>query len=224
MQDIELKQVWESYNRQLAKAELLNLQSWALNIRCFESLQQQQAEKKLKALSRFNIRAVILGIAWTGFLLFLAWANHFQNVFFSLSVSAIALITLFVTAAYIRHNILIDQIRYDNSVAETQKQLAMLQRSTFHSTAIAWLQLPFYTTWFWSSSWIQESGLHFWLMAFPITVIFTLFAVFLYRNIYAGNLHKKWVKCLMMAGPEYRHIVAARSYLEEIDAFVKDRI
>lgn len=223
MQDIELKQVWESNKQQLAKAELLNLQSWALNIRCFESLQQQQAEKKLTALSRFNTRAIVLGIVWVGFLLLLVWANRFQNIFFTLSISAIALITLFMTATYIRHNILIGQVRYDHPVTDTQQQLARLQRSTFHSTAIAWLQLPLYTTWFWSSSWIQEAGMSFWLIAFPITLFFTLLAVFLYRNISAGNLHKKWVKSLMMAGPEYSHVAAARAYLEEIDAFIQDR-
>lgn len=223
MQDMELRQVWESYNQQIAKAEILNLQSWALNIRCFESLQQQRAEKKLNALRWFNTRAVILGIVWVGFLLLLVWGNRFQNVFFSLSVSAIALITLLVTATYIRHNILIGQVRYDNPVTDTQQQLARLARSTFHSTAIAWLQLPFYTTWFWSSSWIREGGMGFWLIAFPITLLFTLIAIFLYRNISAGNLHKKWVKSLMMAGPEYSHVAAAKAYLEEIDAFIQDR-
>lgn len=224
MQDIELKQVWESYNQQIAKAELLNLQSWALNIRCFETLQQLQAEKKLNALSRFNIRAIILGMLWIGFLMLLVWVNGFRNLYFSLSISAIALITLYVTTKYIRHNMLIGQLRYDGPVADTQKQLARLQSSTFQSTAIAWLQLPFYTTWFWNSSWIQEPGLGFWLIAFPITLLFTLLAIFLYRNIHAGNLHKKWVRTLMMAGPEYSHLAAAMAFLEEIDAFVKDRL
>jgi cation transport ATPase len=224
MQDIELKQIWESYNQQLAKAEVLNLQSWALNTRCFETLQQQQAEKKLEKLSGFNRRAIMLGIVWIAFLLLLVWGNCFQNPFFSLSLSAIALLTVYVTAKYVLHNILIGQVRYDTPVTDTQKQLARLQSSTFRSTAVAWWQLPFYTTWFWSSSWIQESGLSFWLIAFPITLLFTLLAFFLYRNIHAGNMHKKWVKTLMMAGPEYNHVAAAMAYLEEIDAFIKDQL
>lgn len=224
MQDIELKQIWESYNRQIASAEVLNLQSWALNTRCFETLQQQRAEKKLKNLSGFNRRAILLGIVWIAFLLLLVWGNQFQNPFFSLSLSAIALITLYVTVRYILHNILIARIRYDAPVTDTQKQLARLQSSTFRSTAVAWWQLPFYTTWFWSSSWIQESGLSFWLIAFPITLLFTLLAFFLHRNIHAGNMHKKWVNALMMAGPEYRQVATAMAYLEEIEAFKKDRL
>jgi glucan phosphoethanolaminetransferase (alkaline phosphatase superfamily) len=223
MQDVELKEIWETYNRKLAKAEVLNLQSWALNIRCFETMQHQLAERKLKSLSRFNLWAVLLGFAWIAFLLLLVWINQFQNIFFSLSISCIAVISLYVTASYIRNNILIAKVRYDTPVTDTQKQLAKLQSATFHTTAIAWLQLPFYTTWFWSSSWIQEPGLSFWLIAFPITLLFAFLAIFLYRNIHAANMQKKWVKTLMMAGPEYRNVAAAMVFLEEIEAFVKDR-
>ncbi len=223
MQDLELKEIWETYNQKLAKAEISNLQSWALNTRSFETLQHLQADRKLKDLSQFNMWAVLLGFAWTAFLILLVWTNGFQNIFFCLSISCIAAINLYVTASYIRNNILIGQVRYDIPVTDTQKQLARLQTATFHNTAIAWLQLPLYTTWFWSSSWIQEAGLSFWLIALPLTLLFTLLAIRLYRNIHAGNMQKKWVKTLMMAGPEYRNVATAMSFLEEIEAFVTDK-
>ncbi|MGN6531285.1 MAG: hypothetical protein ACTHK0_06000 [Ginsengibacter sp.] len=41
MNDTELKNLLESYNHQLEEAKVLNLQSWVLNLQCFETLQKQ---------------------------------------------------------------------------------------------------------------------------------------------------------------------------------------
>lgn len=223
MQDTELKKIWESYDQKIAEARVLNMQSWALNFRCFETMQQQRAEKKLTSLARFNLWAVLLGICWAGFLSLLVWGNHFSNPFFSVSVGIIALFNLYAIVAYTLHTIQIRLIRYDAPVTETQQQLARLQKSTFRSTRILWLQLPFYSTWFWHSSWILTNDASFWLIAFPITLVFVLLAVYLYRNIHPRNMNKKWVYALMMSGPEYRNLADSMGYLEEIEDFKKDR-
>ena len=91
MEDIELQNIWQSYDRKIAEAQVLNAQSWVLNLRCFENIQQQKAASKLNALVRHNIVAVVLGIVWVLFLGILVWGNRFKNVYFSFSVSMILL-------------------------------------------------------------------------------------------------------------------------------------
>jgi ABC-type dipeptide/oligopeptide/nickel transport system permease component len=224
MEDIELKNIWRSYDRKIEEARLLNLQSWALNLRCFESIQVGKAKSKLQSLSRFKIFAVVLGIVWVLFLGLLVAVNHFNNIFFSVSVTMVMLFSIFAIAVYIKHIILINQINYSENITDTQKKLAALELSTIHSTRIVWLQLPFYTTWFWSSQFIRDTGIWFWLIVLPVALLFCAAAIFLSRNITTENMHKKWVRALMMAGPEYTSVIKAREFITEIEAFKKDFI
>lgn len=222
MQDSELQQLWKAYDTRLEESRILNLQSWALNLQCFETLQTFKAKSKLDSLAVFKAWAAILGIVWVLFLAILVYGNRFANPYFSISVSMILLFSLFATILYIKHFILIKRINYSGSVTATQKKLAALEASTFSSTRIVWLQLPFHTTWFWSSEWILADGLKFWLVSGLITLLFTGLAIFLYRNINVDNLHKKWLRILMMAGPEYTSVVKARDFMDEIEDFKKE--
>jgi hypothetical protein len=224
MEDLELKTIWQSYDNKIAEAQVLNAQSWALNLRCFETIQQQKAGSKLNALARHNTAAVVLGILWVLFLGILVWGNLFENICFSISISMIALFSLYAIIVYVKHIILIKQINYDESIVDTQKKLAYLQTSTFQSVRIIWLQLPFYTTWWWHGKWVFGTDLSFWLISFPITLLFALLAIYLYKNIRIENMHKKWVRSLMMAGPEYKNVMKSMAFINEIEEFKKDLI
>ena len=222
MEDVDLKKIWKQYDEQIAESKAWNLQSWALHLRCFEMVQSQRAALKLNSLAKFKGWAVVLGVLWVLFLGVLIYGNHFRNLYFGISISAIFLFTLYAVIIYIKHIILINRINYDGSITDTQQKLTRLESSTINSTRIMWLQMPFYTTWFWHSSWIEFSGLKFWLTSFPVTLCFTFLAIYLYRNIRAENLHKKWVRALMMAGPEYKSVIQAAGFLKEITAFKKE--
>lgn len=222
MEDIELKNIWQSYDRKIEEARVLNLQSWALNLSCFETIQTQKVKSKLDPLATFKIWAVALGILWVLFLGVLAYGNHFENLYFSISVSFIMLFSIIAVVVYIKHIIIIKQINYIENITDTQKKLAQLQVSTIKYTGILWLQMPFHTTWFWHSKWILFSSVKFWLIPFPITLLFTVLAIYLYMNINLENMHKKWVRTLMMAGPEYKSVIKAIDFINEIDAFKKD--
>ena len=222
MEDIELKNIWLAYDKKIAEAQLLNRQSWVLNFKCFETIQQQKAESSLSSLSRFKIFAVVLGIVWVLFLGMLVWGNRFENPFFSVSVAMIALFSVYAVVVYIQHIVLIHRLNYDGNIIDTQKKIARLQASTFSSTRILWLQMPFYTTWFWHTKWIVLMGMKFWLIPVPITLLFTFLAVYLYRNITIENMHKPWVRKLMMSGPEYKNLIRSIAFLNEIEEFRKD--
>jgi hypothetical protein len=223
MEDLELKKIWESYDRKIEESRILNLQSWAVNFQALELIQQHKAEKALNALAGFKIRAVIFGFIWTFLLGVLVYGNQLKNLYFTLSVSILFFFNIAALIIYIRQIVMIKQINYSNSITDTQKQLSTLESSTV-GLRFLWLQTPFYSTFFWSSTWISFSSLKFWLIPFPIALFFTILGIFLYRMSTPENMHKKWVRKLMMAGPEYKSVVKAKEFMAEIDTFQKELV
>jgi len=212
MEDIELKSLWKAQDEKLNKT--LKLNQFLL-----ESLQKQKAESKLNRLARYKTGVTVLGIAWTLFLGLLVYGNGFKNPFFSISVLMIALCNLVAVVIYITHIVLIKKLDYSNSITDTQKKLIQLQTSTFSIGRILWLQLPFYTTFFWSSEMIAANDIRFWLIAVPVTLAFTLIAVWLYRNLTPQNAHKKLVKAMVLSSTEYTSVIKAREFLADIENF-----
>ena len=64
MDDVQLKNILQDCNQKLEQAQVLNMQSWVLNMRCFETVQRNRAQSKLRSLISFKIFAVALGILW----------------------------------------------------------------------------------------------------------------------------------------------------------------
>lgn len=73
MTDIELQKIWSSYDQKLEEARLLNMQSWVLNMQCYEALQSQKAKTKLRSLLTIKWVAVFFGILWVLFVGFLVY-------------------------------------------------------------------------------------------------------------------------------------------------------
>jgi hypothetical protein len=222
MEDIELKAIWNAYDSKIEEAKLLNMQSWAINLRVFETLQKDKATSKLNRLATYKIVAALFGIPWIAVLGILLYGNHFSNIYFSVSIAMILAFTLIAVAFYIRQAVAIRQINYSESITVTQQRLAKLQTSTINSIRFLWLQMPFYTTWFWSNKWMS-TDIKFWIITFPVTLLFTFFAIWLYRNISLKNMDKKWCR-LFISGIEWTSIMKAMGFLEEIEEFKKDMI
>jgi hypothetical protein len=215
MDELELKGIWSAYDKKLER-------SLKLNLRIFEELQTVKAKSKLSSLLSIKVAGVITGILWNLFLGVLIYGNHFRNMYFTVSVSIIMAFGIIAIATYIKHVVLISQIDYSESITNAQHRLAELQLSTIRVTGFLWLQLPFYTTFFWSNEWVTKGDSGFWLIAFPITLLFTALAIWLYRNISPKNIDKKWVNKLMMIGMEYKYAQSASELLGEIEEFKRD--
>jgi hypothetical protein len=213
MEDITLKNLWKAQDEKLDR-------TMKLNLFILESMQKQKAASKLNSLARLKLTAVILGIVWTLFLGVLIYANQLQNIYFTVSVGMIMLITIAAIVAYIRHIVLIKELDYSQSITDTQKKLARLQASTFNSRFIL-LQTPFYTTFFWSTEMIQASVIKFCLIAVPVTLLFTILTIWLYKNLTPLKMHKKWVSHLLKNDPEQVPLLQAQIFLEEIEEFKK---
>ncbi len=213
MEEITLKNLWKAQDEKLDR-------TMKLNLFIMESMQKQKAQSKLNDLARLKLVAVILGILWVLFLGLLIYGNQLRNMYFTISVGMIMLITIAAIIAYIRHIVLIKELDYSQSITDTQKKLARLQASTFNNRFIL-LQTPFYTTWFWSTKMIQASVIKFCLISIPITLLFTLLTIWLYRNLTPLKMHKKWVSYLVKNDPEHMPVIQAQKFLEEIEEFKK---
>jgi hypothetical protein len=215
MDELELKGIWSAYDKKLER-------SLKLNLRIFEELQTVKAKSKLSSLLSIKVVGVIAGVVWNLFLGVLIYGNHFKNMYFTVSVAIIMLFGIIAIATYIKHMVLISQVDYSESITNAQHRLAELQLSTIRVTGFLWLQLPFYTTFFWNNDWVTKGDSGFWLIAFPITLLFAALALWLYRNITPKNIDKKWVNKLMMIGMEYKYALSASELLREIEEFKRD--
>lgn len=222
MNDHQLQELLQRYESTLAEARILNAQSWALQLELFSDTRRRKAAGSLKQLVRLKLVAVLAGICWVCALCSIAWLSGSRNPWFTVSVLSIALFSAYAIVQYLVHIVRIRQLDFDASVTDAQQKLAKLQASTIRCTGILWLQLPFYATWFWSDRWIANSPVSFYAIALPIALILAAVAIWLYRSIRSGNLHRNWVRRLMMAGNEYSNLVAASEFLEEISDFRKE--
>ncbi len=222
MDDSQLTDLLASFNHRLEEAKVLNLQSWVLNYKCFESIQSQKAKSKLKSLITIKTVAIILGILWVLFLGYLLYYSlDWSKIFFIISASAIILITVAAIFVYAYHIVLINKINNTENVVKTQETIARLQLSTLNITRVLFLQTPFYCTFWWSPAMILQSPLSFWLISFPIALLFALASVWLYKNISYKNINSKWFK-LLFSSPEWTSLSRASAYLKEIEIFKKN--
>lgn len=219
---MELQNIWKAYDQKLEEARVLNLQSWVLNFKSFEALQTQKAKSKLNSLARFKTRAILAGILWVAILAFLIYHSlTFSKIFFVLSAGIIALVTLFAVIVYIQHVIWIRQIDNSETIIDVQKKVAQLQSSTLQIPRILFLQMPFYTTWWFTPQMVTSGDLKFWLISFPIALLFAFFSFWLYRNINYKNVQKKWFKILFNS-PEWTSVTKAIQFVKEIEDYKND--
>jgi hypothetical protein len=223
MKDIELQDIWKAYDQKLEESRILNMQSWVLNLQSFTMMQSFKAQDRLRRLSGFKIRVIVFGLPWVCFLGFLVSSVPFHiNPYFSISAIIVLAINISSIGGYIYHIVLISQVNYEGTITDTQQKLASLQTSTLSVIRIAWLQMPFYTTWFWHPVWVDFADPYFLGSAVSVTLLFTWLTVYLYRNTTPQNMHKKWIKLLVGNSPEYTAVLKAREFISDIDNFKRN--
>ncbi|MBN9297699.1 MAG: hypothetical protein J0I41_11835 [Filimonas sp.] len=222
MDDVQLKELWNSYERQIEASRILNMQSWVLNMKCFEELQKQKAGARLNRLITIKTVAVVLGIIWVLLLGFLVVHSLvLSKIFFVISLSMIMLFTTIAIVIYIKHIVLIRQINNSESIVETQERLATLQLSTINVTRILFLQAPFYCTWFISPEWLRNDWQSVVFITLPIALLFTLASLWLFRNIRYENKDKRWFKILFNS-PEWTYVLKAQEFINDIEEFRRE--
>jgi len=192
-----------------------------LNMLLLEERQLGKARSKMNRMTTGKIVTIVLGIAWALLLGVLAVAGSVVNLYFAISMAAICMLNLVAVSIYIQQVVMILRINYGKGIVETQQKLAKLQLSTLTIPRILFLQLPFWTTFTWQQSPVFFSQWQFWLIYFPLLLMFTYAAVWLFINIRITNKSKKWFG-LLFRGPAWDPIMEAQEFLEEMEAFKKE--
>jgi hypothetical protein len=215
MNEMNIADIWKAQESKLDR-------SLQLNLFLVKELQQSKAKSKLDRLANFKVFAVVLGILWSAFLGLLTVGGFFSgNPFFYVSTGIIFLFNVAALVVYIREIVILRSIDYAAPVIKTQGTLARLKLSNFNIVRILLLQIPFYSTFFWTTDLVLHDTT-FQLVALPVTFALALFSLWLYLNIRPGNMHKKWLKAFMNAGPEHRSLVEAGDFLTELETLKKE--
>jgi uncharacterized membrane protein len=108
-------------------------------------------------------------------------------------------------------------------ILKSQKQLVYLETSIIRSIRISFLQLPFYTFFYFNEEVVRGANLRFWTLQLLITGAIIFLSLFLYFTISRKNLHKKWVRKLIDdAGG--KSVSKAMGFMNEINDFEKDLV
>lgn len=215
MTEVQLLQIWKSYDEKLEKSLLVNAKNIA-------DIQKLKAASALHSLKGVKWLGILFGIVWVLFVGFLLWHSlSFHKIFFVVSAVIHLVVSIIAIGVYIKHLILIHQFDNSQSIVEAQQKLVMLNTSSLQVLRLLLVQLPVFSTFYITFDWIQQSPLSFWLIQVPIVLLQAALGIWLYRNINYKNHDKKWFKWLMGSG-EFAPVKRAMTFLNEIETFKQE--
>ncbi len=222
MDIIELKTIWESYDKKLEKSAQLNLH-------CIEMIQSQRVKSKLQGLLILRIIEVLAHLAVLYYLAKFFIANIFE-IHFSLSSGVLLLFFTIACINGITQISLIKQIDYSENITAIQKKLTLLHSRIIDYLRLTFLVLPTYMAYpiifFKILAGIDIVLLfnHNWWMG---QLIFSAVAIgpciWLYKAVSYKNLHKKWVRYIIEKSVG-QSITKAMSFIHEIDEYKKGNV
>ena len=157
MEEIELKQLWASYNANLD-----------VNIKMNQKIVENTTDLRVKSLlgsMRFTkIALIIIGILWVIFLDTVI-INTFgiASIFFTVSAIIQVLITKLSIGIYIYQLIMIQQVDTSKEIIQTQKKLSSLKTTSLTIARISFLQLPVWSTFYLHKTLLYPKTLLRWL-------------------------------------------------------------
>lgn len=214
MNNIELQNVWKSYDQKLQDILTLN-EEIALN------LSKQKLDKQISKLNRPKRIVVLIGVPYTILLIGVTIVAAISKAYFvAMGFGAIALIMSIVLGNYFFQLNLIRAINNSDNVLLTQKHLSKLRISSFNTLIFSIFQLPF-----WSICWISIEG----LKASPylygginllVFITLTLLSFWLYKELNHHNKKSK-IRDFFLSGNEWEPIAKSADILEQIKEYEK---
>ena len=213
MEDLDIKQLWHTYDLKLE-------QSLRLNQQIMRELQTQKVEDNIGAFKRNQVVGLVIGILWIALLAF--FALHAQgNIYFAGSIGLIAVFNIFAVAAYIRHLALLDGMDITDSITDAQQKLAKIQASLSLVGRIMILQAPLWCTFWYNQYLVDHAGSQFWLINLAVVAIFVILSVYLFQKLSYKNIHIKWVKAFNESFGG-KKLTKAMEFLKEIEEYKSD--
>lgn len=121
------------------------------------------------------------------------------------------MLTKLAIGIYLYQLVLIHQIDITKPILETQDKLAHLRTSTLWVTRFLFLQLPVWTTFYWSANTFENGNTGLVVLQIIISLLFVIPVVWLFVNIKYENKSKKWFR-LMFEGKEWTPVRSRWNY------------
>lgn len=216
MEDQDIINLWKLQDARLEH-------SLAISAHLLHQVKAQKTQITLRRLTAFKTRGVVAAVIYLILLgTVIGYAvGHYSAAanYFIVSMGAIFAINVKALADYIKHLVWINYIDYDGSVVAIQQRLTNLQLSIINHNRIMVLQLPFWSTFFLSSTWFPGNTPWQWgIIQLCVTGLLTWLAIWLYINQVPANSDKKWFKVLFN-GSGGKAVVRAMQYYDEIEEF-----
>ena len=215
MEDIEIINLWKSYDKKLEENLMFNKKN-------AEEITKLKVKSFLSSMKPMKIFIVLASVIWVGFVDTLIFnLFHIASPFFLISAAIHVLVTKLAIAIYIYQLILIHQVDINEPILETQEKLGRLESTTLWITRIMFLQLPVWTTFWWNEVMFQQWNVFQWLISGGVTLAFVFVAIWLFLNIKFENRDKKWFR-LIFNGIEWTPVMKSMELLREIDEYKID--
>lgn len=210
MEDIEIINLWKSYDKKLNENLLLNRKN-------AEEITKIKAHSLLSSMKPLKIFSILVGIIWVGFIDFLIISLfHIASPFFLVSAGILALLNKVAIGIYLYQIILIHRVDFNEPVLSTQKKLTSLKSTTLWIPRILFLQLPLWTTFYLNVSMLKIEYIAYLIINVVVTLLFTYISIWLFFNIKYENRDKRWFK-LIFNGKEWYPIIKSIELHKEIE-------
>ncbi len=212
MQDIEIMNLWRSYDQRLQE-------SLQLNKRNAEEITKLKAQSLLGSMRPMKLFTIIVGVLWVVAVdVVLIGSFGKASWFFTVSMGIQVLLTKIAIGVYLYQLIELRQTDVSEPILATQSRIARLQSSTLWVTRLLFLQTPVWTTFFWSKAMFAHGNV--WLLALPvvITLLFAWIAIWLFMNIRFENRDKRWFR-FIFRGREWDPMLKAGELLEQVGEY-----
>ena len=207
----EFQELWKAYDARLER-------TMSISRRLFTELQRQKVGAELRPVVQSRVVGIVAGVVWMALMGFCGYVVRTQPVMV-ISFGVFFVCTALGVAGCIRDVAVIRELNYACNIMETQRRLAGLQSTMFRDLRLAWLQLPFWASFFVSNAFIRNSGAALYFIELPIFLGLVVLAVVLYRNLTVENVGKKrWVAAMVRSAGS-RRLSRAIELLKELEEF-----
>lgn len=216
MEDIEIINLWKSYDKKLEETLLLNRKN-------VEDITKMKVQSLLASMKPLKLFTILVGIVWVGLgsviiINLFIYAYTKVSLFFLFSAGIQVLLTAIALVIYIYQLILIHQVDISEPILATQDKLARLKSTTLLVARLLFLQLPLWTTFYWNKGMLENGNIGLYILQIVITLLFTFSAVWLFRNIKYENRDKKWFR-LIFDGKEWTPLINSMELLDQINDY-----
>ena len=191
MEDIEIINLWKSYDKRLNENLLLNRKN-------AEEISKIKAQSLLSSMKPVKIFTILVGMLWVVFIdMLIIKSFHIASPYFLVSAVILSLLNKLAIGIYLYQLILIQRVALNGAILATQKKLTSLKSTTLWIPRILFLQLPLWTTFYLTKSMFEDGNAFFYIIQGLVTLSFTFAAVWLFRNIKYENRDKKWFRIIL---------------------------